>query len=109
MMTKDKIVERLLDNKAITTKEAVVLLRENQTGFKQFPSSTPPANGKVPYHTICGCDVCYCIVGNKMVDPESSGGLQKMNTHTTSSTDTFNQVGCPRGGTLCFCDGSCKK
>jgi len=23
----------------------------------------------VPYHTICGCEVCGCTMGNKMVSP----------------------------------------
>ena len=35
--SKDKIVERLLDNKSITTEEAIVLLKESSVGFKQFP------------------------------------------------------------------------
>ena len=81
MKTKDKIVERLLENKHITTEEAVILLKETQVGF---PVNIAPATGKVPYHTICGCDVCHCVTGNKMVDVESS---QKINTYTTSSTD----------------------
>ena len=65
MITKDKIVERLLASKNITTEEAVILLKEN------------------------------------------SGGFQKLNNYTTS--DTYNNIGCPRGGTQCYCDGSCKR
>lgn len=84
MKSKDRIVERLLENKHITTEEAIILLKENQIGFKQFPVNITPATGKVPYHTICGCDVCHCVMGNKLVDPERS---QKSNIHTTSSTD----------------------
>ena len=109
MKTKDKIVERLLENKHITVEEAIVLLKENQIGFKQFPVSTPPMNGMVPYHTICGCSACYCVIGNKMVDPESSGGVQRVNTYTTSTTDNFHKTGCQKGDTQHDCDGSCKK
>jgi hypothetical protein len=38
----------------------------------------------VPYHTICGCEVCGCTMGNNMVNP----GLRAQ-TVTTSTTD-FN-------------------
>jgi len=59
MQTKDKIVERLLEDKHITAEEAVVLLKERpQIGFQQFTPNTLIGNdGKVPYHTICGCDI----------------------------------------------------
>ena len=86
MKSKDKIVERLLEEKAITAEEAVVLLKERTPiGFQQFtPNTLIGTDGKVPYHTICGCDICHCVNANKMVDPNSSGNWIIDNTFTTS-------------------------
>jgi hypothetical protein len=45
-----------------------------------FPGAQPPhtGGGKVPYHTICGCNsanggngICGCVMANKMVDPNT--------------------------------------
>lgn len=87
MKTKAKIVERLLEEKSITAEEAVVLLTEKaQIGFQQFtPNTIIGGDGKVPYHEICGCSVCHCVMGNKMVDPNGSGNWQTDNTFTTSN------------------------
>lgn len=86
MVTKDKIVERLLENKTITTEEAVILLKEktNLQEFKQFPVNLLPPR-EVPYHTICGCDICHCVMANKMVNPDSSGNFNIDTTYTTSN------------------------
>lgn len=89
MKTKDKIVERLLEDKHITAEEAVILLKERTPiGFQQFtPNTLIAGDGKVPYHTICGCDICHCVMANKMVDPNGSGNWHTDNTFTTSSDD----------------------
>jgi hypothetical protein len=45
MLSKEKIVERLLDEKLITTEEAVVLLKgEDFNGIKYVPVPTPSTN-----------------------------------------------------------------
>jgi len=91
MKTKAKIVERLIKEKHITVEEAVVLLVEKQSiGLTQFPSQPIRSDGKVPYHTICGCDVCHCVIGNKMVDPDRSGNFVPNFTYTIS---TFRDKG----------------
>lgn len=85
MKTKDKIVERLLKEESITIEEAVVLLKEKQQiGFQQFPPAPIVTTQLVPYHTICGCDVCNCTIGNRLVYPSSSGNYITDNTFTTS-------------------------
>lgn len=69
MKTKDKIVEKLLENKHITTEEAVILLKEEkQPSFKNLtPNNTYPS-AKVPYYSTCGCDTCSCTMANVMVN-----------------------------------------
>ncbi len=75
MITKDKIVERLLEDKSITSEEAVILLKDNKVtplGFK--PYEYPELDDMVPYGTTCFCHpsnggsgICGCIMGNKLV------------------------------------------
>lgn len=68
-MTKDKIIERLIEDKHITAEEAVILLKET-TYPGTFTPAAPykPISDKVPYHTICGCTMCNCTMANRMVD-----------------------------------------
>lgn len=85
-MTIDKIVERLLEEKHISAEEAIILLKGGTTlnGFMDIGSAPVRTDGKVPYHTICGCDVCHCVMGNKMVDIDSSGNYVLKTNITTS-------------------------
>lgn len=76
MITKEELVERLLEEKHITAKEAVILLKDNVIGYPYKLSTINDYEGdKVPYHTICSCNpanggsgVCMCVMANEMVD-----------------------------------------
>lgn len=105
MTKKDEIVDRLLKEGHITSKEAILLLKEKEViqQFPSFPFGTPNSNGKVPYHEICGCDVCNCINANKMVDPIPYRGGTWIQDNLTSNNFTKE---CRNK--MCFCDGSCK-
>lgn len=87
-MTKEKIIEKLLKEKNITTEEAVVLLKEKSlavNGFMDLISYPKRKDNKVPYNEICGCTICGCSMGNKLVEPGNSGNFYTDNTFTTSS------------------------
>ena len=81
MKTKAQIIERLLENKSITAEEAVILLQE-QIYIPQSQPFFPSHDGKVPFHTICGCMTCNCTMANKMVYP----GNNNWETTTTFKT-----------------------
>lgn len=86
-MKKSDIVQRLLDNNQITAEEAILLLKESSNtvqGFVDLGSKPILEESKVPYHKICGCNVCNCTIGNTLVYPWSSGNF---NTSTTISND----------------------
>lgn len=46
-------------------------------------------NKKVPYYEICGCEVCNCTIGNRMVEPNL---WESSNTNTTSTIEDFTLV-----------------
>jgi hypothetical protein len=78
-LSKESIIERLLENKQITVREAMELIGENVKGFQKFESYKSPVlpkREKVPYFTLCSCNpmnggsgVCGCTMGNSMVYP----------------------------------------
>lgn len=39
---------------------------------------------KVPYHEVCGCEVCHCTIGNRMVDLNGRGEYVTTTNITTS-------------------------
>jgi len=70
MKTKDKIVQKLLEDKHITAEEAIILLREKSlavSGFINSGCKSIITDGKTPYFEVCGCNVCNCNIGNKKV------------------------------------------
>ena len=117
MKTKDKIVERLLENKHITTEEAIVLLKETEyinpnpvigPGIV-FPTTD---DDMVPYGEICSCNpknggsgICGCIMGGKMV-PRGTVIPKIFNEIDTTNTFNFNKD-CQNS--ICYCNGSCKQ
>lgn len=115
MKTKDKIVERLLEENNITAEEAVVLLKETEyinTNPYIGPNITWPStdDDMVPYGEICSCNpknggsgICGCVMGSKLVPKDFTTNY----TQTTTNTAIINKDGCQN--TVCYCDGSCKK
>lgn len=47
----------------------------------------------VPYHTTCGCTICNCIMGNKMIPNPAKYGYPTTNTTTSTSMKTFKELG----------------
>ena len=44
---------------------------------------------KIPYHQSCGCKVCNCTLGDRMVDPQE---WKTINSNTTTTIEDFSIV-----------------
>lgn len=96
MKTKEKIIERLLEEKNITAEEAVILLKEQYftQDFRKYGDPIDCTNDMVPYGEICSCNpknggsgICGCIMGNQLVGRRNYEGG---NWITTGSNTTVN-------------------
>lgn len=69
-------------------KMELVDMEESYPELPQFPfgviDRVERNDGKVPFHTICGCRVCGCTMANDMVYPDS---FSQINSGTTNATD----------------------
>lgn len=72
-MTKQQIVQRLLDKNSITAEEATILLKEVRyiAGCDPYNIST---DNITTYGDICSCNpknggsgICGCAIGNKVI------------------------------------------
>lgn len=81
------IILGLFKKELITQEETLQCLNPKERYQRQntiIINTTPASDnsGKpnfVPYHTICGCTVCNCVMGNRLVD-------STMNFKTTSTS-----------------------
>lgn len=66
----------------------------NKKNDREVPKYYTPIQGipsMVPYHTTCGCSVCSCVMGNRMVpNPYYNSGGCTTTTTTTSDTAKSN-------------------
>lgn len=44
----------------------------------------------VPFHVVCGCTICNCIMANKMVPNPAKYGSYKITTSSNTTIDPKN-------------------
>lgn len=73
------------DMATIEDKLREVEMGEDSIELPQFPFGVVDRvernDGKVPFHTVCGCEVCGCTMANDMVYPNSFGQINTTNTN----------------------------
>lgn len=96
LVAKKSIISELLDKEQITVFEAELLLN-NENNFQRldplpitYPMPHKTTDGRVPYHELCGCTICNCVMGNKLVDPNMNSNINT--TNTFEGTFTFNKT-----------------
>lgn len=95
-MTKIEIITRLLEQKKITAKEAVELLRETPQVQRFLPYIEPDSD--LIYADICPCNtknggdgICGCIKANEKISPKQYQ-IFPLTTTTTPVTISYGVI-----------------
>lgn len=89
-----RVVAELEDNGMLHIfSESQLELQEKVATPETLFNYVTKSDDLVPYHSVCGCTTCNCIMGKKMVPNPAKYGEYKSSIDTTTSTKSFRELG----------------